>query len=217
MIGVRYGEAMKQKDTDTTTIRIDMEKRCRACGKKGAMESGICMKCAAQRLRNAAGSANAEKFQHSDEVELIAKTLVADNHEHLRVAAIAYLMKKLDPDKEAKLPKRREGKKGAMARAISTPQLWHALCGFDFVLVVDELYWRLLGPEQKVALVDHELCHFALDEDGWYVRDHDVEEFKAILERHGFWRQDLQDFVLAAPIQRELPLDKTEQKETRIH
>jgi len=29
----------------TTTININMDKKCIRCGKKGAMGNGICMKC----------------------------------------------------------------------------------------------------------------------------------------------------------------------------
>jgi hypothetical protein len=49
---------------------------------------------------------------------------------------------------------------------------------------------------QRVALVDHELCHFGREEDdkgnrSWVLVSHDIEEFKGIVERWGLWRPDL--------------------------
>jgi len=62
---------------------------------------------------------------------------------------------------------------------------------------------------QKEALVDHELCHFRpvpeeaddpdspyrRDENGrvlYYLRHHDMEEFREIIDRHGLYKADLQ-------------------------
>ncbi len=36
---------------NTMTVTIDMDKRCAECGKGGATDSGICMKCASNALR----------------------------------------------------------------------------------------------------------------------------------------------------------------------
>lgn len=48
--------------------------------------------------------------------------------------------------------------------------------------------WENLSADQKEALVDHELCHFGITEDGRrFILPHDLEEFAAIVERHGLW------------------------------
>jgi hypothetical protein len=65
--------------------------------------------------------------------------------------------------------------------------------------------WTTLSKEQRVALVDHELCHFEVeypDDDEKqrtiHITGHDVEEFTAVIERHGAWRPPLEDLARAA-------------------
>lgn len=63
--------------------------------------------------------------------------------------------------------------------------------------------WNLLTDSQRRALVDHELCHCGVkdpgaDEPEWTLRAHDIEEFKAVIERHGFWKSDVREFSEAA-------------------
>lgn len=194
------------------TIIVNEDMKCTCCGKGGATQSGLCLKCIAKKTTAKEDRSMGSEYQQSDEVEQIAKRLIAGHHDHLRHAQIAYLMKAIDPDKKLKLPVKRVGKKSKAARAIHVPDLYHSLCGFDFVLAVDELFWRFLTIEQREALIDHELCHFAHDEDGWYIKDHDVEEFRDVLERHGFWRPELEQFVAAAPEQKSLPFKDQSKK-----
>lgn len=81
-----------------------------------------------------------------------------------------------------------------------------------FVIEIAHDVWLLLSPKQKVALVDHELCHLsvALDEAGAVrlsIRPHDLEEFEAILSRHSLWRPDLESFAVVAAKQLSLLQD----------
>lgn len=86
------------------------------------------------------------------------------------------------------------------------------LMDFDFVIVLNREFWqeKLVEDNQRRALLDHELCHGALkfDADGEPVEDererkvyrtkkHDVEEFTAIIERHGCYKRDLEQFAAA--------------------
>jgi len=71
-----------------------------------------------------------------------------------------------------------------------------------FVIEVPHMPWQALTPAQRTALVDHELCHFyvAIPDDPKEDRKlvlvgHDLEEFSAIVERHGLWRPDLVEFA----------------------
>lgn len=68
-----------------------------------------------------------------------------------------------------------------------------------FVIEVAADTWEHLNDKQRKALVDHELmhCKVALDENDQLVvgmRGHDVEEFAAIVDRHGLWKPDLAQF-----------------------
>lgn len=73
-----------------------------------------------------------------------------------------------------------------------------------FVVEIAEDAWETLTARQKEALVDHELCHFSIEIDeeteGEVIRKivgHDVEEFRAVVERWGAWKPDLTEFAEA--------------------
>lgn len=77
-----------------------------------------------------------------------------------------------------------------------------------FVIEVAEDAWSLLDADQRKALLDHELCHFCLEESEegppeMALLDHDVEEFVAIMERHGAWEPGRERLVAAANAHRE--------------
>jgi len=91
---------------------------------------------------------------------------------------------------------------------------------FDFVVVLNKEYWDAFSEEQRLALVDHELCHAAAsldeqtgdqkeDERGrkvWRIRKHDIEEFREIVERHGCYKSDLEQFAEAIRSKNKTPL-----------
>ena len=52
-----------------------------------------------------------------------------------------------------------------------------------------------MSGDQHIALVDHELCHLLLDDEGRVTsRAQDDEEFAAVIKRHGLWNRDLVTF-----------------------
>jgi hypothetical protein len=99
------------------------------------------------------------------------------------------------------------------------------LAPFDFVVMLNKDFWTsaVVKDDQRRALLDHELCHgsIKLDKDGdpvedsrgrkvYRLRKHDIEEFSAIVERHGTYKRDLERFYAALKVgvkQRDLPLD----------
>lgn len=71
-----------------------------------------------------------------------------------------------------------------------------------FWIEIAEDEWDGLSDLQRRALVDHELMHCTIEDDGdggmvMTIADHDVEEFEEIVRRHGLWKQDLWNFGLA--------------------
>lgn len=75
--------------------------------------------------------------------------------------------------------------------------------GLDFIMIVAADVWRAITEKQRLALVDHELNHvgWEVDDKGegrWAVRAHDIEEFTAVVERHGNWKEDVRAFLDAA-------------------
>jgi hypothetical protein len=61
--------------------------------------------------------------------------------------------------------------------------------------------WEELTLDQRIALVDHELCHFGIhsdedkDEPEMIIVPHDIEEFNDIARRHGLWKSDVETFA----------------------
>lgn len=74
-----------------------------------------------------------------------------------------------------------------------------------FVIEIAHKPWEALTEAQRVALVDHELCHLDVeipdtdDQDRKLaMRGHDLEEFTEVVERHGLWRPQIETFVNTA-------------------
>jgi hypothetical protein len=148
-----------------------------------------------------------EDYQQSSEIEVKAKAIIMEHHPHLENATIAYLMQMAKRDKHDNivLPKLREGKARKLASACVVPPKYFALTGFDFLIVVKEEAWAFFDDRQRRALLDHELSHCLQDGNGYYVGDHDVQEFCSIVERHGPWKSDIARFAQA--VQKALPFD----------
>lgn len=84
------------------------------------------------------------------------------------------------------------------------------LDAFDFVILLNKEAWPTLNDKQKLALIDHEMCHaqIVMDTDGeakyddrnrlvCRIRKHDVEEFQQIVDRHGCYTQELSKIAQA--------------------
>ena len=126
------------------------------------------------------------------------------SHEDTADARIALAWRKaLKPDVDGHL---------ILGRCMKASDLQRELIDWDFVIFAQprSLAASRLHDRQKEALVDHELCHAAqaLDSDGepkmdeknrpvWRVRKHDIEEFKAVVQRHGCYKHDLEAFAAA--------------------
>lgn len=74
-----------------------------------------------------------------------------------------------------------------------------------FVVEVAHQPWQHLTNRQKLALVDHELCHFDVEipehpdnDRKLIVRGHDLEEFTDVVKRHGLWRPEVEHFARTA-------------------
>jgi|SRR5579884_309301 hypothetical protein len=115
-----------------------------------------------------------------------------------------------------------------LGRCIKASDLQRELADWDFVIVLNKEVWDdpEFTLEKKRALLDHELCHaeVAYDDEGpkfdnkgrkvYRIRKHDIEEFHAIISRHGCYKRDLERFaeVLIARKQGSL-FNHTEDKE----
>lgn len=70
-----------------------------------------------------------------------------------------------------------------------------------FAMVISRPAWDVMDADERQALVDHELCHaYATYDDGGtklQLLHHDLEEFTAVVLRHGIWKRDMKPFASA--------------------
>lgn len=141
------------------------------------------------------------------EVVELAEEIRDENHPELEGARIAYVFIPKGPI---------SGGKKRFGSAHKQSAVAHLLNGYDFVVRLSKDVWEKMNNDERLAALDHELCHCApkLDENGtfvgWQIRKHDVEEFAEIIERHGLWKRDVQDFARATCRQLGLPFEEAE-------
>jgi hypothetical protein len=124
----------------------------------------------------------AKLSEASSEVIHIAERLIDKHHPHLRDAKIGFVFQDPAPS---------SGGRDVLGKAQKVTSLMQVYLNYDFIIVLAEIEFIALSTERRVALIDHQLCHLA-KEDGMYkLRGHDIEEFHAVIQRHGFWNADL--------------------------
>lgn len=148
-------------------------------------------------------AAEYREITENEEPRVIARELIQAYHGHLVEARIAYLW--------------REGKWAS--KGVTTLGKAYKLSGHneylsekDFVVVLNHDVWKGMSPDQRRALVDHELTHCGCAEDSegnrtWCISLHDLEEFVQIVRRHGLWHPEGPRFKQAIREYEQLPLD----------
>jgi hypothetical protein len=137
-------------------------------------------------------------------LHMLLEKLIAAHHEELAEARIALAWcTSWRPDVDGRL---------TLGRCKKASDLDRELTAYDFVILLQREFWtsEAVTDAQRGALLDHELCHAAVayDDDGepkvdergrtvYRLRKHDIEEFSAIVERHGTWKHDLEQFARA--------------------
>lgn len=162
-----------------------------------------------------------EAYRGAPEVQEIADNLIKTipEHNHLAFCKVVYLFNQ-------KVQKVRGAEALATASKVTGRTAFFLWEGVDtaefveptatFVISVWESGWHELSDSQKIALVDHELCHCKIIDDGdegserLVIKPHDIEEFHSVVYRHGQWRPDIASFVRDAQAgQKRLKLDET--------
>lgn len=142
------------------------------------------------------------------ELDRIGAELVGKYHNHLLEAEISYLVTSKTMSRAGK---------AIAGKARKASGLIKYYARSDFIIVVADTFWQAVGRPERLALVDHELSHCSVDhdEDGnrsWVLVGHDIEEFTAVVDRHGLWHDALKKFGRSAAKQLELDLAKPNQK-----
>lgn len=133
------------------------------------------------------------EWHRMPEVEAIVQEIVAKDHRHLERAKILVLGK----------PKASmRGGKVNIAKAKRATEALNALVreelgAVHYLIEVGVDIWDELDSKKRRIVLDHELCHFTGQDDKgkWQLVGHDVEEFTAIIRRHGAWTVDLELFA----------------------
>ena len=131
--------------------------------------------------------------------ESIGYRFIEQHHQRLQKIGIAYLFKETQTT-NPKAKTLRSGKKEVWAKASKVPDKYIALMeqAYRFVIEFDRDIWEGITLEQQEALVDQKLCCCGNDENGCYMRSHDLEEFREIVQRHGLWKDDVRAFAEVA-------------------
>lgn len=142
------------------------------------------------------------KIRVADEAAAIAAELIPAHHEHLERARILYLFTTQKRKQYDRVKLATAGKLAALHRFLASGKE-SVEKGHDFIVLLGWNEWHGLTEPQRRALVDHELCHcvekVAATKKGvlkrrWSLRAHDLEEFRDVLQRHGFWKTDVRAF-----------------------
>jgi len=123
----------------------------------------------------------------------VIKNLVSKYHTDIAQAKIGVIWKEKASGDET-------NKKLATMSKVSEKQKASGV-DYNFVMEIASDTWNDLTPEQRVSLIDHELCHAGCEEDEttsekkYTIIKHDLEEFRSVVERHGFWRDSVTKFA----------------------
>lgn len=135
----------------------------------------------------------------------LAEELIEQWHPHLKEARIGFVLRD-----ESQTSKGQE----VYGQASTVPAKYKPELGdLEFYIWIAEpaLNWQ---SERLRALVDHELqhCNYSYSSGLPTIRGHDIEEFTAIIERHGFWNRQL--FELQRNMEKQLKLPISEAPKT---
>lgn len=120
----------------------------------------------------------------------IAEALIRQYHPWLQEANIAFVMRS-----EAQ----KRGNRMILGSTSKVPAKVQVLAEYDFLIWLSETDYEAMSDAQREALIDHELMHCKRSRDGlgWSLREHDVQEFTEIIQRHGLWTHDLRSMDAA--------------------
>lgn len=149
-------------------------------------------------------------YSEAPEVQEIADKLIEDIHTGLKEARVKCIFTSKETKRKNKIVMATARKvTGLTAYLAEKDEEEFELTGDPetdefFVIIVDCHVWYGLTDAQKLALVDHELCHCCIKEKVTKHGDielklsivpHDLEEFNDVVRRHGLWKEDVEAFI----------------------
>jgi hypothetical protein len=142
-----------------------------------------------------------QTYVDADQPAAIAAVLIRALHDDIRNAELRCVYRKKLADRD----------RVRLAQASRVGGKLQFFAQFDLLIEVNWEEWVYLTDERKIALIDHELCHFSLeiDDEGkqkYVMLSHDIEEFRAIVDRWGLWKPDVQRFAMSIERGRQLDI-----------
>ena len=124
-----------------------------------------------------------QAYQSKEYAELAEE--VINEHEDLQwIKDAGISIGYLGSDKEKKSKQR-----AVLGECIKVKDLYKAYIPHDFLIVIYEPNTQELTEEQLKILLYHELLHVGMNDSGtetrYVVNPHDVEDFRAVLDRYG--------------------------------
>jgi Putative phage metallopeptidase len=150
-----------------------------------------------------------QRYKPAPEVEKIARELIRDHHKHLFKRRVEFVFTEKAPKSGTKeiwgTARIVNGLAAFLANRETVEEFAdeEAMNEDFFVIAISEPVWGILSERCRKALLDHELCHCWVEEkdDGGTslkLVHHDLEEFGAVVQRWGVWRDDLDRFLIKA-------------------
>lgn len=131
-----------------------------------------------------------KEYTNAPEIEKIADRLIEMFKPELEGFEIRYIFCNENPKKDGR---------ECIGLARKVTGLYAHLAGCDdgfFVLETGQPAYLSLTPNQKIAFIHHELCHFGIsDLGGLAIIPHDIEEFTVVAAIHGAYFDRLQLFA----------------------
>lgn len=112
----------------------------------------------------------------------IAESLIKKYHQFLKEARIAFVFRS-----EAQM----QGTRMILGQCSKVPAKMQPYLEYDFLIWLSESDYMAMDSLTREALIDHELCHCKWGANGWTIRPHDIQEFSAVIKRHGIWSPDI--------------------------
>lgn len=134
-------------------------------------------------------------YGNAESVETLAKNLIPMYHPELATARVKYVFVDKASTKSGK---------PVYGKVRKVSGVMEFLIESDFMVEVALDQWNEMSEQMRTALVDHLLERLTGEEDDksgemkWAMREPDVQEFAAILRRHGAWNDDLTAFASVA-------------------
>ena len=140
------------------------------------------------------------EYAEAPEVKEIAENLIENEIEynHLKRVSIKYMYCSPAPKSQGKI---------CPGKTTKVSSKYHNITGYDFIIEISGMHFSNMEEKKRVALIEHELNHCNIDNEGnTSLVPHDFEGFNSVLQKHGYWANDLKLLGKTAQ-QLELPFD----------